>query len=131
MEITTEGGFKIGGTNTNSLDFFIGGYGYRSLNNLVQFYGYEPLSVRGDTYLKSGLTFDYEIFKKNHINISANIANVGDRLFTTTDWIDGIDYSGFALGYGLETLLGPIEAKYSFSPERNDGEWHVSVGFRF
>ena len=130
-EITTEGGFKIGGTNTNSLDFFIGGYGYRPLNNLVQFYGYEPLSVRGDTYLKSALTLDYEIFKKNHINISANIATVGDRLFTSTDWIDGVDYSGYALGYGLETFLGPIEVKYSISPERNVGEWHVSVGFRF
>lgn len=130
-EITTEGGFKIGGTATNSLDFFIGGYGYRPLNNLVQFYGYEPLSVRGDTYLKSALTLDYEIFKKNHINISANIANVGDRLFTTSDWVDGVGYSGFALGYGLETFLGPIEAKYSISPERKVGEWHVSVGFRF
>jgi NTE family protein len=130
-EITTEGGFKIGGATTNSLDFFIGGYGYRSLNNIIPFYGYEPLSVRGDTYLKSALTLDYEIFKKNHLNISTNIANVGDGLFTTGEWIDRIDYSSFALGYGLETFLGPVEIKYSYSPERDVGEWYVSVGFRF
>ncbi|MBZ0327688.1 MAG: patatin-like phospholipase family protein [Altibacter sp.] len=130
-ELTTEGGFKIGGASTRSLDFFIGGYGYKPLNNIVPFYGYEPLSVRGDTYLKSALTLDYEVFKKNHINLSVNIANVGDGLFTSGEWIDGIDYSSYALGYGLETFLGPVEVKYSYSPERDEGEWYVSVGFRF
>jgi hypothetical protein len=74
---------------------------------------------------------DYEVFRKNHINLSANIANVGDGLFTSEKWIDGVDYSSFALGYGVETFLGPVEVKYSYSPERDVGEWYVSVGFRF
>jgi NTE family protein len=56
---------------------------------------------------------------------------VGDQLFERGEWIDSIDYSGFAVGYGLETFLGPIELKYAFSPERNTDEWHVNVGFRF
>ncbi len=129
--ISTEGGFKIGGDGTRSLDFFMGGYGYKEVNNLKPFYGYEALSLRGDTYLKSSLTIDYEIFRKNHINIAANIANVGDDLFTDGKWIDGIDYSGFALGYGMETFLGPLEAKWAFSPERDESEWHITAGFRF
>ncbi|PVW14103.1 patatin-like phospholipase family protein [Marixanthomonas spongiae] len=129
--ISTEGGFKIGDKNTHSLDFFLGGYGYKPINNIKPFYGYEGLSLRGDTYLKSTLTFDYEIFRKNHINIAANIANVGDDLFTQGKWIDGIDYSGFALGYGMETFLGPLEVKWAFSPERDESEWHISAGFRF
>ncbi|MAP54239.1 patatin-like phospholipase family protein [Altibacter sp.] len=129
--VSTEGGFKIGGSTTNSLDFFVGGYGYKNLNNLIPFYGYEALSLRGDTYLKSNLTIDYELFRKNHINLSGNIANVGDRLFTTGQWIDGVDYSGIALGYGLETFLGPIEVKYAYSPEVDESNWYVSVGFRF
>ncbi|MCW8980972.1 patatin-like phospholipase family protein [Altibacter sp.] len=131
MIVSTEGGFKIGGSTTNSLDFFVGGYGFRNLNNLISLYGYEALSLRGDTYLKSTLTLDYELFKKNHLNISGNIANVGDRLFTTGQWIDGVDYSGFALGYGLETFLGPMEVKYAYSPELDESNWYVSVGFRF
>ena len=129
--ISTEGGFKIGGNETRSLDFFLGGYGYNGINNIKPFYGYESLSLRGDTYLKSSLTIDYEIFKKNHINIAANIANVGDDLFTDGKWIDGIDYSGFALGYGMETFLGPLEVKWAFSPERDESEWHIAAGFRF
>jgi len=129
--ISAEGGFKIGDRGTNSLDFFVGGYGFKPLNNIVPFYGYEALSLRGDTYIKSELILDCEIIRKNHIIISGNIANIGDQLIETGEWIDGIDYSGFAVGYGLETFLGPIELKYAFSPERNTDEWHVTVGFRF
>ncbi|MBT0606986.1 patatin-like phospholipase family protein [Aequorivita echinoideorum] len=129
--LTTEGGFKIGGNNTRSLDFSLGGYGFKEINNIIPFYGYEALSLRGDTYLKSSLLFDYEIFRKNHLNIAVNIANVGDDLFTDGKWIDGLDYSGFALGYGLETFFGPIELKYSFSPETHNSEWFVNVGYRF
>ncbi|MAZ71820.1 MAG: patatin [Flavobacteriaceae bacterium] len=128
---TTEGGFKIGNNDTTSLDFFMGGFGFKELNNIVPFYGYEALTLRGNTYLKTGLTFDYEIFRKNHINIAANISNIGDNLFETGDWIDGVDYSGFALGYGLETFLGPIQLKYAYSPEREESEWYVSAGFKF
>lgn len=131
LVFTSEGGFKIGPDATQSLDFFVGGYGFKSINNIKPLYGYEALDLRGNTYLKSVLTLDYEIFKNNHINISGNIANVGDDLFENGEWIDRINYSGVAFGYGIETFLGPIEAKYSFSPEHDDGHWYFSVGFRF
>lgn len=130
-QITTEGGFKLGGPETTSLDFALGGYGFKEMNNIIPFMGYDVISLRGNTYLKSTLTFDYEIFRRNHINISANIANVGNDLFETGEWIDGIDYSGFSLGYGLETVLGPMEIKYSYSPEIAKSEWYVALGYRF
>lgn len=129
--LTTEGGFKWGGPKTTSLDFALGGYGFKEMNNIIPFMGYEAISLRGNTYLKSTLTFDYEIFRKNHINISANIANVGNDLFETGQWIDGIDHSGFSVGYGLETVLGPMEIKYSYSPEIDQSEWYVALGYRF
>ena len=129
--LTTEGGFKIGGRNTRSFDFFVGGYGFLQINNIIPFYGYEALSLRGDTYLKSSITLDYEFIRNNHLNLSANISNVGDQLFETGEWIDEIDYSGYAIGYGLETFFGPLELKYSYSPEIDNGEWYVRLGFSF
>lgn len=129
--LSTEGGFKLGDRNTPSLDFFVGGYGFKSLNNIIELYGYEPLSLRGDTYLKAMIDLDYEFIKDNHIVASANIANVGDQLFETGNWIDAIDYTGYALGYGLETFFGPVEVKYSYSPEFKSDEWLVNIGFRF
>ena len=129
--LTTEGGFKIGNNGTHSFDFFLGGYGYKELNNIIPLYGYEALSLRGNTYLKTNIIFDCEFLKKNHLNLSANIAKVGDDLFENGQWIESIDFIGYAVGYGLETFLGPLEVKYSFSPEREAGEWHISAGFRF
>lgn len=129
--MTVEGGFKLGGTETTSLDFMLGGYGFKEMNNIIPFMGYEPISLRGNTYLKSTLTFDYEIFRKNHINVSANIANIGNDLFETGAWIERVDYSGLSAGYGLETVLGPMEIKYSYSPEMKKGEWYVALGYRF
>ncbi|MDP5077671.1 MAG: hypothetical protein NWQ19_06240 [Nonlabens sp.] len=35
------------------------------------------------------------------------------------------------MGYSLETFLGPIELKYSFSPQQNDNEFYVNLGFAF
>ncbi len=129
--LTSEGGFKIGNDGTHTFDFFLGGYGFKELNNIMPLYGYEALSLRGNSYLKTDITFDFEFLKKNHLNLSANIAKVGDDLFESGEWIESIDYIGYAVGYGLETFLGPLEVKYSFSPEREAGEWHISAGFRF
>jgi hypothetical protein len=38
-------------------------------------------------------------------------------------------YSGYAVGYGLETIIGPIEMKYSWSPENAKGYTWFSIGF--
>jgi len=71
------------------------------------------------------------LFKKSHINIAANIANIGDGLFDNTQWIDGVDLTGYVIGCGWETFIGPIEAKYSYSPERGEGSWYFSIGYPF
>jgi len=126
-----EGGVRIGNDNTNSFDFFLGGYGYRALNNIVPFIGLEPLSVRGDTYLKANLTVDLELFRKNHFSVMANVANIGNDLFESSAWINGVDYTGFGIGYGLETFLGPLQVIFAYSPETEAGELHVNAGFRF
>lgn len=129
--VSSGGGFKLGSKTTQTFDFLLGGYGFKKFNNIIPFYGYEALSLRGNTYLKANMTFDYEILKNNHVQLFANIANVGDDLFETGQWIDRIDYSAFGIGYGLETFLGPIEIKYAYSPEQNTGAWHLAGGFRF
>lgn len=131
INYTAEGGFKIGKRGGTPLDFALGGYGFKEMNNIVPFLGYEPASLRGNTFLKSTLVFDYEIFRKNHVNFSFNIANVGDDLFDSGEWIDRINYTALSLGYGLETFLGPMELKYSYSPEAAKSHWHVALGYRF
>lgn len=131
VKIQTEGGFSIGNESVPFFNFVLGGYGFVPLNNFRPFYGYDFLSIVGDSYLKSTINFDCEIFKKNHLNFSANYANIGNNYFDSLEWISLPKYSGYALGYGMETIIGPIEVKYTWSPETNKGFTWFSIGFWF
>ena len=131
LQTGLEGGFKIGGSDVRTLDFFLGGYGNKKINNLVSFYGYDFISITGDTYLKGSFLFDYKIFKSHHATLGANFANAGDNIFGSEEVFSSPDFSGYTLGYGIESLLGPLELKYSYSPEIKRSEWYITVGFRF
>ena len=131
IKVQSEMGFTLGEESVHFFDFSLGGYGFAPVNNFKPFYGYDFLSLNGDSYIKSDFTIDYEIFKKNHINLSANYANIEDHLFDSSRWISQVKYTGYALGYGLESILGPLEVKYSWSPELHNGFVWFSVGFWF
>lgn len=131
MNISLEAGTKIGNTSLSSLDFLLGGFGAKTINNFIPFYGYDFLGMTGQSFVKALLSVDYEIFKKNHINASANFANVGNKLFSTGKWFEDPEFSGYALGYGLDTFAGPIQVKYSYSPELDESNWFFSIGFWF
>ncbi|WP_426431651.1 patatin-like phospholipase family protein [Winogradskyella sp. HB-48] len=127
----TSGGFKIGDNSTNTLAFALGGYANNFINNFYSFYGYDFIDVTGDGFVKACFTIDYEWLKKHHIILAANYANVEDRLFDTGNWLTSPDYSGYALGYSLETFLGPLEARYTYSPETGEDYWFFNLGFWF
>ena len=131
IKFQSDAGFAFGNDSVAFFDYILGGYGYQKINNFDYFYGYDFLSIAGDSFIKAAITFDYEIFKRNHLNFSANYANLGDDLFSTVDWIDMPKYSGYAVGYGLETIIGPIEVKYSWSPENPKGYTWFNIGFSF
>lgn len=131
VKVQSELGFAFGDESVHFFDFVLGGYGFTQVNNFRPFYGYDFLSLSGDSYVKGDLTFDYEFYKKHHVNVSGNIANIKNGLYRTADWIDRIDYSGYAAGYGYESIFGPLEFKYSWSPEIKQGFAWFSVGFWF
>ncbi|WP_179316554.1 patatin-like phospholipase family protein [Winogradskyella undariae] len=133
LSLRTEanGGFKIGNASTNALGFGLGGYGFNFINNFYSFYGYDYLSLSGDSFVKATFTLDYEVFKKHHIILAANYANIDDGLFDTGEFISLLNYSGYAVGYSLETFLGPLEGKYSYSPETGSSYWFFNLGFWF
>ncbi|MCK8524177.1 patatin-like phospholipase family protein [Aquimarina sp. D1M17] len=129
--LSMEAGTKIGNAAINSLDFLLGGFGARTINNFIPFYGYDFLGITGRSFAKGLITIDYEPFKKNHFNVSANFANVGNKLFSTGRWFEDPEFTGYALGYGLDTFAGPVQIKYSYSPELDESNWFFSIGFWF
>ena len=131
IKIDADAGFTFGNSSVPFFDFILGGYGYSKINNFNYFYGYDFLSIAGNSYIKTGITLDYEILRKNHINLSANFANLGNDIFSGVDWISMPKYTGYAIGYGLETIIGPIEIKQSYSPEMSKSFTWFSIGFIF
>ncbi len=132
IKLQTEGGFAFGERSVSFFDFVLGGYGFVSVNNIKPFFGYDFLSLAGDSYVKGVATVDGEIYKKHHINFTANFATIGNRIFENTkDWLVKPKYSGYAIGYGIETIIGPIEIKHSWSPDTKDHFTWFTVGFWF
>ncbi|MBP8157361.1 MAG: patatin-like phospholipase family protein [Flavobacterium sp.] len=131
IKVQSDLGFVFGNDSVHFFDFVLGGYGYNTINNFKHFYGYDFLSLSADSYIKSCFTFDYEFLKKNHLNFSANYANVEDDLFRSGNWLSRPTYNGYAVGYALESVIGPVEVKYTWSPELNKGYTFISVGFWF
>ncbi len=131
LNIETEGGFKLGTSNVTSFDFVLGGYGTNLINNFVPFLGYDFLSLPGNSYVKAYGRLDFEIAPKNHLLFAANFSNIDDDLFRTGEWFTEPNYSGYALGYGLESFLGPVQVLYSWSPEVDKGNFFFSVGYWF
>jgi len=131
IKLEAEAGLTIGAQSVKFFNYILGGYGYEPINNFSSFYGYDYLSISGDSYMKSLATFDYEFYKKNHLNFSVNFAYLGDDLLDTLDHGAWPKYWGYGVGYGLETIVGPIEIKYSWSPDNPRGYAWFSVGFLF
>lgn len=130
-KVGTSGGFKIGNDNTQSLDFALGGYGNNFINNYIPFYGYDFLAIPGNSFVKAYTDIDFELFNKHHLIASINVANVGNDIFEGGEWITTPNFSGYALGYSIDTFLGPIEAKWTFSGETKQSIWVFNVGFWF
>ena len=131
LNVFTEGGFRVGNNTNPSFDFVIGGYGNNLINNYTSFYGYDFLSVAGDGYVKGNIDIHYQFYKKHFLTLSTNFANIDDGLFKDADWLSFPDHTGYAIGYGAKTILGPMQIKSSWSPEVKRVQWFVSLGYWF
>lgn len=131
LNLQSETGMIFGENAVPTFNFVLGGYGYYTTNNFRHFYGYDFMSLGGNSYIKGLITADYEFYRRHHLNLSANYANVGNNLYEDGKMLSLPQYSGYALGYGFETIIGPLEIKHSWSPETNKHFTWVSVGFWF
>ncbi|WP_410488948.1 patatin-like phospholipase family protein [Algibacter sp. L1A34] len=131
FNLQTSGGFKTGDKSTKTLDFALGGYGNNFINNFIPFLGHDYVSLTGNSYVKAFASADYEIVKKHHITLEANWANVDDDIFESGEWFSLPDNRGYALAYAMETLVGPIQVKYSYSPDLKQSIWFFNLGFWF
>ncbi|MFK5957335.1 MAG: patatin-like phospholipase family protein [Lutibacter sp.] len=126
----SEAGITIGDNDNRVLDFNIGGYGENFINEFILFYGYDFAQLSANSFLRSALTFRYEFLPKNYLITTANYARVEKDVFNEGRIFENTK-SGYMVGYGLDTFLGPIEINYSWSPDHNETYWYFNVGYWF
>ena len=71
---------------------------------------------------------EYYSNKGRYTSIHTGTVPVFDNIET---WFVEPNYSGYSVGYGMETVIGPVEIKHSWSPETKDHHTWFSVGFWF
>jgi NTE family protein len=130
FQFVSEAGFTLGEEDSEIFDYRLGGYNQNYINNFIPFYGYEISSLSDQSFLKSEFHFRYKLFENHHLGVLANYARVGKNVLNRGELLNETK-SGYAVGYSIETLLGPIELKYAWSPDHNDKFWLFNLGFWF
>lgn len=125
-----EAGLTFGSNNNIVLDFIVGGYGENYTDSFVQLYGYDFASINNSSFIRSELISRYEVFPKNYLSAAVNIAKVDKNFLEGGRLLSDIK-SGYRVGYGIETFLGPIEINYSWSPDNKNYYWYFNFGYWF
>ena len=130
LHYISEAGVTIGDNANGIFDYLLGGNNENFINNFIPFYGYDVADLGENAFLKSTFTARYEILKNNYISFTGNFARVDNDLFNKGS-IFADTSSGYAAGYGLDSFIGPIEIKYTWSPDTKQNFWFFNVGFWF
>lgn len=131
FQYTNDAGFTFESPESEVFDFFLGGYNQNYINTFVPMYGYEFAQVSGNSFLRSEFLLRYRMGKNHYAVFLANYGRVDENVFTNGKELFDNVLSGYAVGYSLNTIIGPIEIKYSWSPENKDGIWLFNLGFWF
>ncbi|MDP3352839.1 MAG: patatin-like phospholipase family protein [Flavobacteriaceae bacterium] len=130
LQFITEAGFTFEEVNNRVLEFHLGGYGDNFINTFVPFFGYDFADLSDRTFLKSTIKLRQEIFAKNYLTFTTNAARVEKNVLKDPKIFENTKF-GYALGYGLDTFIGPIEFTYSWSPKTDYNHWYFNLGFWF
>jgi len=125
---TNEAGFTIGNPTSNIFDFHLGGYNQNYINTFVSLYGYRFAELSNNSFIKSQFDVRYKVRDLHYFSLIANYARLEDNVLKNLQLFDNIK-SGYAVGYSYNSLIGPIELKYSWSPNNKEQFWLFNLGF--
>ncbi|WP_299047248.1 patatin-like phospholipase family protein [uncultured Polaribacter sp.] len=130
FQLTNEAGFTLEPPKSDVFDYYLGGYNQNYINTFVSFYGYDFAELSNNSFIKSEFNFRYRLAKNHYASFIANYARLEGNVFRNLDLFQNIK-SGYALGYSFNSFIGPVELKYSWSPETQQQYWLFNLGFWF
>ena len=130
FKMTSQAGFTIDPPDSDVFDFYLGGYNQNYINTFVPLYGYDFAELSDNSFFKSEFKLSYPFLEKHYASFIANYARLDDNVFRDIDVFKDIS-SGYAVGYSYNSLIGPLEIKYTWSPDSNQNYWLFNLGFWF
>ncbi|MEN8880362.1 MAG: patatin-like phospholipase family protein [Polaribacter sp.] len=130
LQLTNEAGFSFNNPGSDIFDFYLGGYNQNYINTFTRFYGYNFADLSDNSYVKSEFIFRYRFADRHYANFIANYARIDTNVFKDIDLFTDIK-SGYAVGYSYNSMIGPIELKYAWSPDTKQNFWLFNLGFWF
>ncbi|WBX68866.1 patatin-like phospholipase family protein [Tenacibaculum dicentrarchi] len=130
FQYTSDIGYTLGKKTSQMLDYRLGGYNKNYINNFKPLYGYASGALSNQSFLKSEFNFRYKIAENHYATFIANYARVEEDILLGGNFFNNTK-SGYALGYSMETFLGPVELKYTWSPDHSEKHWLFNLGFWF
>lgn len=124
-------GASFGDQSPEGLDFFMGGYGYQDTGYFVPFFGQDIMALRGNSFLLAQINTTLELTAKSRLLARAQVGEIRHDLYKGLQWSQVLEQSSFAVGYALETFLGPLELWRGYASGLSGGRWQMSLGFRF
>ncbi|WP_397444927.1 patatin-like phospholipase family protein [Polaribacter sp. R77954] len=127
---TNQAGFTLNSSASNIFDFYLGGYNQNYVNTFVPLYGYDFAELSEDSFVKSEFLLRYAVAENHYATFIANYARLDSNVFKDIEIFKDIK-SGYAFGYSYNSLIGPIELKYTWSPGTKQNFWVFNLGFWF
>ncbi len=93
-------------------------------------YGFEFSELGNQSFLKSEFAFRYQFLEKNYFSFIANYARLEDNVLRDANLFKDIK-SGYALGYSFDSFVGPLELKFSWSPDTKTSAILFNLGYWF
>ena len=123
-------GFTLDSSDADVFDFYLGGYNQNYINTFFSLYGYDFAELSDTSFLKLEFKLSHHFAEKHYASFIANYARLNENVFKNTEIFEDIK-SGYAIGYSYNSLVGPLEFKYSWSPDTKQNYWLFNLGFWF
>lgn len=122
-------GNYITGNAPTTQKFILGGFVEQDFMNYSRFYGLPFITSAGDHLMLVGGKLQAKILKNHYLSGFFNMASLKNDF----EDIQPLKYqfTGYGLGYGYDSPLGPIIGLWTYSPSTKRGLFNVSLGFWF
>lgn len=122
-------GNYITGNAPTTQKFILGGFVEQEFMNYSRFYGLPFITSAGDHLMLVGGKLQAKILRNHYLSGFFNMASLKNDF----EDIQPLKYqfTGYGIGYGYDSPLGPIIGLWTYSPTTKRGLFNVSLGFWF